>query len=45
MLRTGEEYRNSIRDGRNVWVDGKKVDDVPNPSNIQTNCRYTRSYL
>ena len=30
MLRTGDQYRESIRDGRNVWVDGKKVDDVPN---------------
>jgi len=30
MLRTGEQYRESIQDGRNVWVDGKKVDDVPN---------------
>ena len=28
MLRTGDQYRESIRDGRNVWVDGKKVDDV-----------------
>ena len=30
MLRTGDEYRNSIRDGRQVWVDGEKVEDVPN---------------
>ena len=29
MLRTGNQYRESIRDGRNVWVDGKKVEDVP----------------
>lgn len=28
MLRTGEEYRDSIRDGRQVWIDGEKVDDV-----------------
>jgi 4-hydroxyphenylacetate 3-monooxygenase len=28
MLRTGEEYKDSIRDGRQVWIDGEKVDDV-----------------
>ena len=30
MLLTGNQYRDSIRDGREVWVDGKKVKDVPN---------------
>ena len=29
MLRTGDEYRESIRDGREVWIDGEKVLDVP----------------
>ena len=24
MLRTGDQYRNSLRDGREVWIDGKK---------------------
>ena len=28
MIRTGNEYRESIRDGRKVWIDGEKVDDV-----------------
>ncbi len=28
MLRTGEEYRESIRDGREVWINGEKVADV-----------------
>lgn len=28
MIRTGDEYRDSIRDGRQVWVDGEKVGDV-----------------
>ena len=28
MLRTGEEYRESLRDGRQVWIDGEKVADV-----------------
>jgi 4-hydroxyphenylacetate 3-monooxygenase len=28
MIRTGEEYRESIRDGREVWIDGERVDDV-----------------
>lgn len=28
MLRTGDEYRESLRDGRQVWIDGEKVADV-----------------
>ncbi len=28
MLRTGEEYRESIRDAREVWINGEKVADV-----------------
>jgi 4-hydroxyphenylacetate 3-monooxygenase len=28
MLRTGQEYRESLRDGRQVWIDGEKVADV-----------------
>ncbi|WP_434614250.1 4-hydroxyphenylacetate 3-hydroxylase family protein [Arthrobacter sp. A5] len=28
MIRTGDEYRESIRDGRKVWINGEKVDDV-----------------
>ncbi len=29
MLRTGDEYRESIRDGREVYINGEKVEDVP----------------
>ncbi|MGX9425202.1 MULTISPECIES: 4-hydroxyphenylacetate 3-hydroxylase family protein [Bradyrhizobium] len=28
MIRTGEEYKQGIRDGREVWVDGERVNDV-----------------
>lgn len=28
MIRTGDEYRNSIRDGREVYINGERVDDV-----------------
>src|ERR687897_130382 len=28
MIRTGEEYRDSIRDGREVWMSGERVADV-----------------
>jgi 4-hydroxyphenylacetate 3-monooxygenase len=28
MIRTGEQYRDSIRDGREVWVNGERVTDV-----------------
>jgi 4-hydroxyphenylacetate 3-monooxygenase len=29
MIRTGDEYRESIRDGREVWMNGERVEDVP----------------
>lgn len=29
MIRTGAEYRDSLRDGREVWIDGVRVEDVP----------------
>ena len=29
MLRTGNDYRDSLRDGRQVWINGEKVKDVP----------------
>jgi 4-hydroxyphenylacetate 3-monooxygenase len=29
MLRTGDEYRESLRDGRQVWINGEKVKDIP----------------
>ena len=28
MIRTGDEYRQGLRDGREVWVDGERVMDV-----------------
>jgi 4-hydroxyphenylacetate 3-monooxygenase len=28
MIRTGDEYRESLRDGREVWIDGERVADV-----------------
>ena len=28
MIRTGDEYRESLRDGREVWIDGESVSDV-----------------
>ena len=27
MIRTGEDYRDSINDGRDVWINGARVDD------------------
>jgi 4-hydroxyphenylacetate 3-monooxygenase len=29
MIRTGAQYRDSIRDGRRVWINGERVTDVP----------------
>jgi 4-hydroxyphenylacetate 3-monooxygenase len=28
MIRTGEEYRAGLRDGREIWIDGERVQDV-----------------
>jgi 4-hydroxyphenylacetate 3-monooxygenase len=28
MIRTGAQYRDGLRDGREVWIDGERVDDV-----------------
>lgn len=28
MIRTGEDYREGLRDGREVWIDGERVKDV-----------------
>jgi 4-hydroxyphenylacetate 3-monooxygenase len=28
MIRTGEQYRDSIRDGREIWIAGERVKDV-----------------
>ena len=28
MIRTGEEYRARLRDGREIWIDGERVQDV-----------------
>ena len=28
MIRTGDEYRESLRDGREVWIDGERVEDI-----------------
>ena len=29
MLRTGKDYIESLRDSREVWIDGEQVEDVP----------------
>jgi 4-hydroxyphenylacetate 3-monooxygenase len=34
FLRTGAEYKVSLRDGRNVWVGGRKVEDVTEEPNF-----------
>ena len=35
MIRTGDEYRESIRDGREVWINGERVEDVTDPPAFQ----------
>src|SRR5690348_12718162 len=29
MIRTGAQYREGLRDGREVWIDGERVKDLP----------------
>ena len=45
MIRTGDEYRESIRDGREVWINGERVDDVTVPSGVQAGGRRPRPHL
>ena len=28
MIRTGKQYRDSLRDGRRIWINGERVADV-----------------
>lgn len=35
MIRTGQEYRDSLRDGRMVWIDGERVKDVTRHPSFQ----------
>src|SRR5262249_39636978 len=28
MIRTGDDYRESIRDGREIWMNGERIEDV-----------------
>src|SRR5215467_11246233 len=39
MIRTGEEYRAVLRDGRELWIDGERVQDVTGPPRVQTGRR------
>ncbi len=45
MLRTGAQYRDSLQDGRNVWIDGEKVKDVTDAPGLQADRRYPRPDL
>ena len=45
MIRTGDEYRESIRDGREVWIDGERVADVTTHPAVQADGRRPRAHL
>ena len=45
MIRTGKQYLDSIRDGRDVYINGEKVKDVPDASDVQAAGRYPRPHL
>ena len=30
MIRTGDEYRQSLNDGRQIWINGERVEDPCN---------------
>ena len=35
MIRKGNQYRDSINDGRQVWIDGEKVKDICNHPSLK----------
>ena len=35
MIRTGNQYRESINDGRQVWIDGEKIKDICNHPSLK----------
>ena len=35
MIRTGNQYRESIKDGRQGWIDGEKVKDICNHPSLK----------
>src|SRR6202008_2008508 len=35
MIRTGEQYRESLRDDRAVWINGERVKDVTRPPSFK----------
>jgi aromatic ring hydroxylase len=43
MIRTGEEYRESLRDGREIYMNGEKIADVT--THVQADRRHTRAHL
>ena len=45
MIRTGEQYRDGLRDGREVWIDGERVKDVTTPSRPQADHRHPRAHV
>ena len=45
MLRTGDEYRESIRDGREVWINGEKIRGRHHPPRLQAARRRPRPHL
>ena len=45
MIRTGEQYRESLRDGRQVWINGEKVKDVTVHPVLQADRRRARAHL
>ena len=45
MIRTGEQYRESLRDGREVWINGERVKDVTRHPSVQARGRYPGPHL
>ena len=45
MIRTGEQYRDSIRDGRQVWINGERVKDVTTHPDVPAPGRCAGAHL
>ena len=45
MIRTGQQYLDSIRDGREVYINGERVTDLAAPPDVQAADRDPRTHL
>ena len=45
MIRTGDEYKRGLRDGREVYVDGARVNEVTTHPQFQRSLMCAREFM